>query len=111
MKIVFKKFGKLIVIIFSLTLVSCEAMRQISSAMNESTGNCNQKRVDVWSYNEGEWQEGFITSTLLSEEEYQKVENWAQKRLDWYLLNRGVGVYSESDPYTERTYEFRVYCY
>ena len=109
MKTKFKQFNRIFIIAISLTLISCNAMREFSSGFNEASGNCPRKTAEVWSYANDKWQKGFFAKSSLSEGVVKNVENWVRERNSWYAKNRGVGRFSEIDPYTNREYQFRVY--
>lgn len=105
-----KKVKILLLVSIGLMLFSCEAMREFSSGFNESNGNCSRKLAETWSYTNGNWVKGLSTKKSLTELQVENVTKWAKERIEWYLRNADVGRYSETDPFTERQYQFRVYC-
>lgn len=105
-----KKLKILLFSSLSLMLFSCEAMREFSSGFNESNGNCQGKRAETWSNVENEWKKGLYVKSSLSEDQKENIKKWAREKNAWYARNASVGRYSEKDPYTEKQYQFRVYC-
>lgn len=99
------------VLFICLFLNSCDALDQFATGFNNASGACRTYRCEVWSYDKGEWKKGLYTSTSLTNDVVENINNWAKEINQNFVNSRKTGYYYKNDPYTNREYQFRSTCY